>query len=41
MAQKTCRVTIRDTDGIDHSAQVTAETLFEALARGIVVLKAD
>ena len=41
MALKTCRVTIRDTDGIDHTAQVTAETLYEAVARGITVLKAD
>jgi hypothetical protein len=38
---KTCRVTIRDMDGIDHSAQVTADTLFEAVARGIVALKAN
>jgi len=28
-------------DGIDHTAQVTAETLYEAVARGIAVLKAD
>ena len=38
---KTCRVTIRDMDGIDHTAQVTADTLFEAVARGIVALKAN
>ena len=38
---KTCRVTIRDMDGIDHTAQVPADTLFEAVARGIVALKAN
>jgi hypothetical protein len=36
---KTCRVTIRDMDGIDHTAQVAADTLYEAVARGIVALK--
>ena len=28
-------------DGIDHTAQVSADTLFEAVARGIAVLKAN
>lgn len=41
MAQKTCRVTMRDMDGIEHTAHVTADTLFEAVARGLVALKAN
>ena len=41
MAQKTCRVTISDMDGIDHTAHVVADTLYEAVARGIVALKAN
>ena len=41
MALKTCRVTIPDTNGIEHTAQVIAETLYEAVARGIVALKAS
>jgi len=41
MALKTCRVTIKDIEGIDHTADVTAETLYEAVARGIVALKAN
>jgi hypothetical protein len=39
MALKTCRVTIPDTDGHEHTAQVIADTLYEAVARGMVALK--
>jgi hypothetical protein len=28
-------------EGIEHTAQVTADTLYEAVARGIVALKAN
>jgi hypothetical protein len=28
-------------EGIDHTAQVTADTLYEAVARGIAALKAN
>ena len=38
MASKTCRVTIMDLDGVEHTAQVSAETLFEAVARGLVAV---
>jgi hypothetical protein len=41
MALKTCKVTIPDTNGIEHTAQVIAETLYEAVARGITALKAN
>ena len=39
MSVKHCRVTIMDLDGIEHTAQVSAETLFEAVARGLVAIK--
>lgn len=35
MEVRTCRVTIRDMEGIDHTAHVTASTLYEAVALGI------
>lgn len=38
--QKTCRVTIPDTNGIEHTAEVSADTLYEAVARGIAALQA-
>jgi hypothetical protein len=37
---KTCRVTISDREGVDHTAQVTAKSLYEAVARGIVAVQA-
>jgi hypothetical protein len=40
MALKTCRVTILNTNGVQHTAQVIAETLYEAVARAISALKA-
>ncbi|HET9402652.1 MAG TPA: hypothetical protein VFO34_17025 [Candidatus Acidoferrales bacterium] len=39
MAAKSCRVTLRDSDGIAHTAEVTAETLFEAVALGLAALR--
>jgi len=41
MAQKTCRVTIPDTDGVEHTAHVNADSLYEAVARGLAALKAN
>ena len=38
---KTCKVSIRDVDGIEHVAQVTASTLYEAVALGIRALEKD
>jgi hypothetical protein len=32
MSVKSCRVTIRDVEGVEHSVQVTATTLYEAVA---------
>ena len=35
MPAKHCRVTITDADGIEHTVEVTASTLFEAVALAI------
>jgi len=38
-ALRTCRVTGRDIDGVEHSVEVTADSLFEAVARGLAALR--
>jgi hypothetical protein len=35
MAIKSCRVTWTDASGVDHSVEVTAETLYEAVAQAL------
>jgi hypothetical protein len=32
---KTCRVTIHDMEGVEHTVEVTASTLYEAVAMGL------
>jgi hypothetical protein len=39
MAVKSCRVTVTDMEGISHTVQVTAATLFEAVALGLVAVR--
>jgi hypothetical protein len=39
MAARTCRVTITDLDGVSHTVEVTATTLYEAVALGLVALR--
>jgi hypothetical protein len=39
MPVRSCRVTIRDMDGVDHTVQVTASTLYEAVALGLAALR--
>jgi hypothetical protein len=39
MAVKSCRVTVTDLEGISHSAQVTATTLYEAVALGLMAVR--
>src|SRR5258706_2613980 len=39
MAAKTCGFTIRDMAGVDHTVQVSADSLCEAVARGLVAIK--
>src|ERR1700691_5022420 len=39
MAVRACRVTCRDADGVEHTAQVTAQSLFEAVAQALRVFR--
>ncbi len=39
MSVRSCRVTIRDAEGIEHSAEVTAESLYEAVALGLRAIR--
>jgi hypothetical protein len=39
MAAKSCRVTVRDVDGTSHTAEVTASSLFEAVAQGLAAFR--
>lgn len=39
MAFKSCRVTLQDAEGIEHSVTVTANTLYEAVALALVALR--
>ncbi len=41
MAVRTCRVTCRDTQGVDHTVQVTAQSLYEAVAQALRVFRED
>ena len=39
MSVRSCRVTIRDTEGIEHTAEVSAESLYEAVALGLRAIR--
>ena len=39
MAMRSCRVTIQDLDGVAHSVEVTASTLYEAVAQGLAAIR--
>ena len=39
VALKTCKVSCRDSNGAEHAVEVTARSLFEAVARGLLVLR--
>src|SRR6516162_4402218 len=39
MTVRACRVTIQDLDGVSHTAEVTADTLYEAVAQGLATLR--
>jgi hypothetical protein len=41
MAVRSCKVTCRDAQGVQHSVDVTAETLFEAVAQAWRLLRED
>jgi hypothetical protein len=38
MSVRSCRVTIQDLDGTSYTADVTASTLYEAVAQGLAAL---
>ena len=39
MAVRSCRVTIADTEGVSHTVEVTASTLYEAVALGLKAIR--
>jgi hypothetical protein len=41
MAIRSCRVAICDRDGVDHTVQVTASTLYEAVALGLASIRGE
>jgi len=41
MAPRTCRVSLEDSNGVEHAVEVLAESLFEAAALGLALLKKD
>jgi hypothetical protein len=41
MSVRSCKVTVKDMDGVAHTVDVTAETLYEAVALGLATLRKD
>jgi hypothetical protein len=41
MALRSCRVTIQDMDGVSHTVEVTAATLYEAVAQGLAAIRGN
>ena len=39
MPNRSCRVSVTDIDGIEHTTCVNADTLFEAVAQGLKVIR--
>jgi len=39
MPVRSCRVTIQDMDGVAHTVEVTAATLYEAVAQGLAAIR--
>ena len=39
MQVRSCRVTIRDLEGMTHTVEVTASTVYEAVAQAIAALR--
>ena len=38
---RSCKVTIKDLEGVDHTVDVNAATLYEAVALGIAAIRSD
>ena len=41
MPVRSCRVTIQDMDGVSHTVEITAATLYEAVAQGLAAIRAN
>src|SRR5882762_1391319 len=41
MLVRSCRVTIRDVEGVAHTVEVTAATLYEAVAQGLAAIRGN
>ena len=41
MAVRSCRVTIQDTEGVSHTVEVTAASLYEAVAQGLAAFRGN
>jgi hypothetical protein len=41
MRVRSCRVTIRDLEGATHTVEVTAATLYEAVAQGLAAIRGN
>ena len=41
MPIRSCKVTIEDMNGVSHTVDVTAETLYEAVALGMAAIRTD
>ena len=41
IAVRSCRVTVQDSEGISHTVDVTAGSLYEAVAHGLAAFRGD
>jgi hypothetical protein len=41
MPVRSCKVTVNDMDGVAHTVEVTAATLYEAVALGMAAIRTD
>jgi hypothetical protein len=41
MAIRSCRVTVQDMQGVSHTVEVTAASLYEAVAQGLAALRGN
>jgi hypothetical protein len=41
MAVRSCRVTVHDFEGVAHTVEVTAATLYEAIAQGLAAVRGN
>jgi hypothetical protein len=39
MARRTCRVICRDIEGVEHAVEATADSFYEAVARGLAAFR--